>query len=350
MFICCKPFANKSHTNSLRRVTAFIIEKASTLGVIVKKNNHLCASCRIKLDHHFKLHSNNSTSSSIPAQLELPSPVSAEFIANNSSEIVSSINSTICEVAGASPIDKKKLRSKSYSNSQAVKVANIISLSGIEVIPALAQKSDKEINSDEWLLQLKAQFLKSSSLNEKIFLLTTLPQSWTQQKMMKEFGISRHLAAKAKHQIEEKGLYSRPDKRLQSLSSKRINDLIVKFYNMDDISYIFPGKADYKTVVENGIRVQKQKRMVLCNLREAHRKYSEDNINAPENKVGFSKFCSLRPEECILAGPKGTYSVCVCCIHQNFELMFDSIKNLSESFTKYETFLSDTVCEPPTED
>jgi hypothetical protein len=99
---------------------------------------------------------------------------------------VSSIYSSICKVTGASLIVKKKLRSQSYSNAQAVKVANIISLSGIEVIPAQTQKPDDEINSDEWLLQLNEQFRKS-------FLLTTLPQSWTQQKMMKEFQISRHL-------------------------------------------------------------------------------------------------------------------------------------------------------------
>jgi hypothetical protein len=123
-------------------------------------------------------------------------------------------------------------------------VANIISLSlsGIEVIPAQTQKPDDEINPDEWLFKLKEQFRKSSSQNENIFLLTILPQSWTQQKMMKEFQISRHLAGKTKNRIEEKGLYSRPDKRLQSFSSKRINDLIVKFYNMDDISNVFPGK------------------------------------------------------------------------------------------------------------
>jgi hypothetical protein len=66
----------------------------------------------------------------------------------------------MCKIAGATPIDQKKLKSQSYSNSQAVKVANIISLSGIEVIPAQTQKPDDEINSDEWLLQLKEQFRK----------------------------------------------------------------------------------------------------------------------------------------------------------------------------------------------
>jgi hypothetical protein len=110
---------------------------------------------------------------------------------------------------------------------------------------------------------------------------------------------------------------------------------------MEDISYVFLGKADYKTVVENDTRVQKQKRMVLCNLKEAHRKYLEENINTPENKVGFSKFCSLRPEECIFAEPKGTHSVCVCFVHQNFELMFDSsipskiYRNRSQNMKKF---------------
>jgi hypothetical protein len=85
----------------------------------------------------------------IPAELELPSPVPAEFIANNSAEIVSSIHSSMCKVAGASPIDQKKLSSQSYCNSQAVKVANIISLSGIKVITAQIQKPVDEINSDE---------------------------------------------------------------------------------------------------------------------------------------------------------------------------------------------------------
>jgi hypothetical protein len=78
-------------------ISAFIIIKAPSLGVNVKKNDYLCASYRIKLDYHFKLRSNSSISPLITAELELPSPVPEEFIANYSAEIVSSINSSICK-------------------------------------------------------------------------------------------------------------------------------------------------------------------------------------------------------------------------------------------------------------
>lgn len=41
-----------------------------------------------------------------------------------------------------------------------------------------------------------------------------------------------------------------------------------------------------------------QKRLVLYNLKELHAKYKEENA---EYLVGFSKFCQLRPRQCVLA-------------------------------------------------
>ena len=42
--------------------------------------------------------------------------------------------------------------------------------------------------------------------------------------------------------------------------------------------------------------------------------------------MDFSKFASLRPKECVLAGESGTHSVCVCTIHQNVKLMIHDAK------------------------
>ena len=42
--------------------------------------------------------------------------------------------------------------------------------------------------------------------------------------------------------------------------------------------------------------------------------------------MGFSKFTELRPPYCVLAGASGTHCVCVCTIHQNVKLLFESIK------------------------
>ncbi|GBO34528.1 hypothetical protein AVEN_222369-1 [Araneus ventricosus] len=46
-----------------------------------------------------------------------------------------------------------------------------------------------------------------------------------------------------------------------------------------------------------------------------------------EIKIGFSTFCCLNPQWCVLAGSPGTHAVCVCVIHQNVFLS-DSLFNL----------------------
>ena len=84
-----------------------------------------------------------------------------------------------------------------------------------------------------------------------------------------------------------------------------------------------PGKKDCVSVRRPQGRVTMQKRLVLTNLRELHRLFKDRH---PEVKVGFSKFAELRPPHCVLAGASGTHSVCVCTIHQNVKLLFESIK------------------------
>ena len=73
-----------------------------------------------------------------------------------------------------------------------------------------------------------------------------------------------------------------------------------------------PGRKDFISVLgADGNRQGMQKRLQLCNLKEA---YNEWKNQHPDLKVGFSKFASLQPRECILAGASGTHSVCVCTI------------------------------------
>ena len=62
----------------------------------------------------------------------------------------------------------------------------------------------------------------------------------------------------------------------------------------------------------NGKCEHRQKRLVLCNLKEVYKQFKTLH---PETKVGLSKFCELRPRECVLAGASGTHSVRVCTIH-----------------------------------
>lgn len=93
--------------------------------------------------------------------------------------------------------------------------------------------------------------------------------------------------------------------------STTLKDQILEFFEADDVSSPMPGMKDFKSVKTSDGRIHKQKRLLLGNLREMFKRFKEIN---PDAKVGISKFASLRPEYCILAGSSGTHTVCVCVI------------------------------------
>lgn len=69
-----------------------------------------------------------------------------------------------------------------------------------------------------------------------------------------------------------------------------------------------------------------------------------------------SKFATLRPPECVLAGASGTHTVCVCAIHQNFKLKFEGasfdeiLTNEGHKvFESYRKILEYNLCDKPTE-
>ena len=56
------------------------------------------------------------------------------------------------------------------------------------------------------------------------------------------------------------------------------------------------GKKDFVTVQTDQVKVKKQKRMLLVNLKELYLEFKKKHENT---KVGLSKFCSLRPRWCV---------------------------------------------------
>ena len=72
----------------------------------------------------------------------------------------------------------------------------------------------------------------------------------------------------------------------------------------------------------------------------------------PDQKIGFSKFAELRPEECILVGPSGTHTVCVCREHENVKLMVNAgmlnkIQMGGVYLLTYKHCIAQLCCNPP---
>eukprot|EP00731_Ephydatia_muelleri_P026535 Em0018g635a len=99
------------------------------------------------------------------------------------------------------------------------------------------------------------------------------------------FSLSEQLKAKrrrsetgrAKRLVAEKGVLSSPNPSEDhgvNVAFEEVN----KFYLSDEISRVMPGKKDFVSVRgADGKRVHKQKRLLMCNLREAYREFKECN-------------------------------------------------------------------------
>ncbi|KAJ8672245.1 hypothetical protein QAD02_003504 [Eretmocerus hayati] len=125
--------------------------------------------------------------------------------------------------------------------------------------------------------------------------------------------------------------------------------MIEDSYSSDDMSRIQPGKNDYVSVLINGNKVERQKRLLLCNLKECYQSFKD---GYPEISVGFSRFAEARPPNVILAGASGTHTVCVCKIHQNSKLLLHALdlESIDDQLRKwtYEDVSASIMCSPST--
>ena len=189
---------------------------------------------------------------------------------------------------------------------------------------------------DRFVDLLKAK-IQISPRQEKIKLLTLAPESWTKKKTQEVFGVSDRMVKRARQLKRDKGILASPDHKRGKTVNGDVKQRIHDFYQSDEYSRMCPGKKEYITVRDGTIKEQKQKRLLLANLRELYLEYKHKN---PSDKVGFSTFCELRPKWCIPVTAPGMHSVCVCEHHQNVKLLTAAIPGKQD----YKNILSKLVC------
>lgn len=116
--------------------------------------------------------------------------------------------------------------------------------------------------------------------------MTLVPPSWTPYKIKHEFGCKLSFAHESKTLKDTYGIM--PSKVIRA-SVKQISsenaELVKEFYYSSKVSRTMPGLKDAVTIVENGVRVRKQKLLLLMNLAEAYALFKEEN---PNLKVCFN--------------------------------------------------------------
>ncbi|KAF2899444.1 hypothetical protein ILUMI_06732 [Ignelater luminosus] len=99
-------------------------------------------------------------------------------------------------------------------------------------------------------------------------------------------------------------------------------EIVKNFYYRPDIVYTCPGMRDSIAVRKDGKKITLPRHYLTLFLREAFAIFKQDS---PNIKLGFSKFCSLRPDNVLLL--KDTPSKqCKCKIHENFSMKLKGLK------------------------
>ena len=192
------------------------------------------------------------------------------------------------------------------------------------------------------LMQQLDEKIRTASRQRQIQLLTLAPQSWTIPQTMARFNVTRYKVRRSLQLKKTHGILAECPAKVGKTLHAEVEMRVKSFYEDDsfEVSRSLPGAKDYKSVKDaSGKRVHKQKSLLLMNLNELYEKYKS---KYPDDKIGLSKFCSLRPPQCITVGCRGTHSVCVCTIHQNTKLMISALP-IGTPVT-YRDLMSKLVC------
>ena len=150
-----------------------------------------------------------------------------------------------------------------------------------------------ELDKLHFLLKEK---IANSTRRDKIKYLTLAPDSWSRAHIATFFNVTEYQVRASRKLKREKGILEEPESKLGKSLPEATISLVKEFYEDDEFSRMMPSKKDFVSIGRNQ---HAQKRLLLCNL---HELYSTFKSKHPNVKIGFSKFCSLRPKWCILTG------------------------------------------------
>lgn len=186
------------------------------------------------------------------------------------------------------------------------------------------------------LTELSAKFPIQVSKIDKYKVLTSIPKRFSIPEVQRRTGCSHHMAKTASALKNTEGAFSWPAPKQGKPMDQEHVELITKFYTADENSRASPNETLFVKVA--GERVKVEKRRIMHNLNDMFQLFQKEY---PQVKVSLSKFCKLRPKNCIWPGLRGQHITCVCETHQNFGFLLEAV----ECDLKIGEFCRKAVCE-----
>jgi len=147
---------------------------------------------------------------------------------------------------------------------------------------------------EEMLTGLKNRFSSLSPTDPlRLMILTIASDCWGVTKTAKEFGTSKRTVHKARKLKESSGILSTPVAKSGKTLSDDLVHAVKSFYEDDENSRMMPNQKNIITVIHNGEKQKKQKRLVLSDIKNLHNQFKE---KFPHFQISFSKFAELRPK------------------------------------------------------
>lgn len=325
---CCNPFSKENHNikKSLRVINFVSANKLTTLlKRNIKPGQKWCTKCRKEFDGNVE----EESSTICDQDIEIDDP--------------EDVNTSL-QAIGLSPLKFQKISKRDtigytkrkVKEAQEKIVSTIMNVGGVSENSILEASLTQTCSNCKDYIKLLDELIKKCqevTLKEKVQILTLAPKSWSIKKTAEEFKVSTRTVRDAR-KFE---VLAMPNKKRGNVLSEVTKECVKNFFEDDEFSRICPGKKDYVTVRADGDKIQMQKRLLLCNLKEMYKAYKERN----QPKIGFSMFCHLRPKWCVTVGSSGMHSVCVCIIHQNVKLMIAGSNIVGD----YKTLIKRCVCD-----
>lgn len=345
---CCDPliYHKRPVTKNLRPVTLqqcnILLEK----GIKLKPGEKLCCRCRQIIYSRNADQQRDVADSCIQSEDDETLTLEEKFSLERA-EVVEKLNTSLTE-AGCSPLKLHGLHSHSkiaYGKRKMIHLQENVRDKINKVLQVEIPSSEKEVEmvikekacDMDKLVEVMKTSIQSASRKKQIQMLT-IPASlsWPQRKIQETFGVSNYSVRRAQKLFKEIGVLAEPQPRHGRKLPTETVSKVLNFYQSDEQSRIMPGMKD---VISIG-KEHQRKRLILGNLKELYAGFKKEYPNV---KVGFSKFCALRPKWCVLAGSNGTHSVCVCTIHQNVILLLHA----SQIEGTYKDIMKFLLCDDP---
>lgn len=250
---CCDPFKKKGHKNYRKNLTYLHQNCDQRLRLFT--GLYICASCKTMLYNNKKpcnLDDFNDKNEVIDVENIEEAETDEEEVEVDSVKkdpdfVNSRIDNQVKRMKLASSLEKAILQPEQEPLS--------LSNNECRILKSISVNSPFSIDnaSIKWISELKNS-LTTSSREQKIFLLTTVPDFWSVRKTACEFEVSRRMVKKAKKLKKEKGYGVFPDKKKgRSLQIEILNE-VKEFFLSDEVSRVMPGSKDYKSVIINDKR------------------------------------------------------------------------------------------------